>query len=95
VIWIESTSSRLHTGSKSAFAKRRYMMSCTGSLPRKWSMRNRRSSGKIAVSPALSSLAVSRSVPNGFSTTSRAPSASPASASSSATERNIEGGVAT
>ena len=39
VIWIDSTCSRFQSGSKSAFAKRRYMMSCTGSLPRKWSMR--------------------------------------------------------
>ena len=34
-------------------------------------MRKSRSSGKIAVSPRLSSRADSRSVPNGFSTTSR------------------------
>ena len=46
-------------------------MSCTGSFPRKWSIRNRRSSGKIAVRRWFSSRADARSVPNGFSTTSR------------------------
>ena len=38
-------------------------MSCTGSLPRKWSIRYSRSSGKIAVSFAFSSRAEWRSVP--------------------------------
>ena len=47
-------------------------MSCTGSFPRKWSIRKRRSSGKIAVRRWFSSRADARSVPNGFSTTSRA-----------------------
>jgi hypothetical protein len=53
----------------------------TASLPRKWSIRKIRSSGKTARTVSLSSRAEARSWPNGFSTIRRASSARPVSPS--------------
>ena len=59
-----------HTGSKIRLANRSPSTSSTVCLARKWSMRNTsRSSNDRAIS-AFSAFASSRSVPNGFSTTS-------------------------
>ena len=65
-----------------------------GSLPRKWSMRKMRSSGRWRCRIWLSSRAEARSRPNGFSTITRAPSIAPAAASPSVTVANMLGGMA-
>src|SRR6266511_328111 len=69
-------------------------MFCTGSLPRKWSIRNTLDSGRYLRSTRFSSLAEARSRPNGFSTTRRAPRALPEAASPLVTVANMLGGVA-
>ena len=69
-------------------------MSCTGSFPRKWSMRNRRSSGTSAVNRRFSSRAETRSVPNGFSTTRRLFSDEPRLSEVLGDVSNIAGGMA-
>ena len=57
-------------------------------------MRKMRSSGKMVCSVLFSSIADSRSRPNGFSTTIRPRSLSPTDASASATVGNMSGGMA-
>ncbi len=59
-------------GSSSPLAKRSARMFCTASLPRKWSIRKTWSSSTTERSASWSERELSRSVPNGFSTTSRA-----------------------
>ena len=68
-----STCSRFQIGSRNELANRKYSRFCTGSLPRKWSMRKIAASGNDSCSVAFSSRADARSRPNGFSTTRRAP----------------------
>ena len=77
---VVESSCRFHSGSSRVLANRSTSRSSTGSLPRKWSTRNTRSSGKCRRSRASSSQAEARSRPNGFSTTSRERSARPAAA---------------
>ena len=48
-------------------------MFCTVSLPRKWSIRNTCDSSNTSCTDRLSATAESRSCPNGFSRTIRAP----------------------
>ncbi len=72
--------SRFQIGSKRPLAKRKARMFWTASLPRKWSMRKICSSSKYWCSMSLSATAEARSVPNGFSMTTRDRSTSLASA---------------
>ncbi len=71
--------SRFQIGSKSPLANRKARMFCAASLPRKWSMRKICSSSKTWCSMSLSATALARSVPNGFSITTRDRSTSLAS----------------
>jgi hypothetical protein len=64
------------------------------SLPRKWSMRKIADSGNADRRTLSSCRAEARSRPNGFSTTTRAPRASPSPRSPSVTVANSEGGMA-
>ena len=65
------------TGSNMPLAKRSAIRFWTASRPRKWSMRKTRSSGKTPWTSVLSARALSRSTPNGFSSTTRERSARP------------------
>ena len=69
--------SAFQIGSNRPFANRSASTFCTASLPRKWSMRKTCSSAKTLCTAAFSARADSRSVPNGFSMISDAPSAIP------------------
>ena len=73
--------SRFQMGSNRPLANRRARMLSTDSLPRKWSMRKIRDSSKTAWIVSLRPARTARSVPNGFSTMTRAFSASPVSPS--------------
>src|SRR3954453_14461067 len=66
------------SGSIIELANRATRTSLSGSRPSQWSTRYIASSGKYFSIVALSALAPSRSLPNGFSTITRAPSARPA-----------------
>ena len=72
-IWMWSMKLRFQIGSKSPLAKRNAKMFCAASLPRKWSMRKTCDSSKVSCTWALRWIALSRSVPNGFSITTREP----------------------
>jgi hypothetical protein len=74
-------------------AKRNAIRFCTASRPRKWSIRNTRPSGKTPWTSVLSSRALSRSTPNGFSSTTRARSASPEDPSATTISPNAPGGT--
>ena len=63
---------RFQIGSKSPLAKRKARMFWAASLPRKWSIRKTCDSSKVWWTRALRSIAEARSVPNGFSITTRA-----------------------
>jgi hypothetical protein len=65
----------------------------SASLPRKWSMRKICFSEKTPCTVALSCTALKRSMPNGFSMTMRAFSASPASARRPTTAGAALGGM--
>ena len=67
---------RFQMGSNRPLAKRSASTFCAASLPRKWSMRKICDSSKTSCSCSLSDIALSRSVPNGFSITTRARSTS-------------------
>ena len=67
---------RFQIGSNSPLAKRSASTFCAASLPRKWSMRKIWLSSKTSCTWSLSDTALSRSVPNGFSMTTRARSTS-------------------
>ena len=69
---------RFQIGSKSPLANRKARMLSAASLPRKWSIRKIWLSSNVACSVSLSSIALARSVPNGFSMMMREPSASSA-----------------
>ena len=68
-------------------------MFCAASLPRKWSIRKIWSSWKTSWSSAFSFLALSRSVPNGFSMMILLRSTRPASLSSPTTASAAFGGT--
>ena len=80
-------------GSNMPFAKRSAIRFWTASRPRKWSIRKTRSSGKTVWTRALSATALSRSTPNGFSSTTRALSESPLDPSVSTVAPNAFGGI--
>ena len=69
---------RFQIGSNRPFAKRSARMFWAASLPRKWSIRKTWRSGKYLWILSLSSRALSRSVPNGFSMMIRDSAAIPA-----------------
>jgi hypothetical protein len=85
---------RFQTGSNRPLAKRNARMLSTDSLPRKWSMRNTCDSLKTASTAWFSVRAEARSVPNGFSTITRASLARPVLPSTPTTEVNAAGGIA-
>ena len=85
--------SRFQMGSKRPLAKRKARMFWAASLPRKWSMRKICSSSKTWCSMSLSATALARSVPKGFSITTRDRSTSLASESIWITERSAAGGT--
>src|ERR1700722_17275077 len=62
---------RFQIGSKKAFAKRKARIFCAASLPRKWSIRKICSSSNRSWIALLSSRALARSTPNGFSMMTR------------------------
>ena len=70
-IWMWSMKLRFQIGSNSPLAKRKARMFCAASLPRKWSIRKTCDSSKVSCTWALRSIALARSVPNGFSITTR------------------------
>jgi hypothetical protein len=75
-------------------AKRKYRRFMISSRPRKWSMRKTEDSPNADRTTRLSCRAEARSRPNGFSTTTRAPAASPSSWSPLITVSNSAGGRA-
>ena len=85
--------SRFQIGSKRPLAKRKARMFCAASFPRKWSMRKIWSSSKYWCNMSLRATALARSVPNGFSMTTRDRSTSLASASIWMTSRSAAGGM--
>ena len=70
-IWMWSMKLRFQIGSNRPLAKRNARMFCAASLPRKWSMRKIWRSRKVSCTWSLSAIALCRSVPNGFSMTTR------------------------
>ena len=80
-------------GSNMPLAKRSAIRFWTASRPRKWSIRKTRSSGKTPWTSVLSASALSRSTPNGFSSTTRECSASPELPSVSTVAPNAFGGI--
>ena len=70
-IWMWSMKLRFQIGSNSPLAKRNARMFCAASLPRKWSIRKICDSRNVSWTKSLSSMALARSVPNGFSITTR------------------------
>ena len=70
-IWMWSMKLRFQIGSNRPLANRKARMFWAASLPRKWSIRKICRSSKVWCSLALSSTALCRSVPNGFSITTR------------------------
>ncbi len=93
VIWTLSTWSRLSSGSMTALANRTNSTFSTGSRPSQWSTRKIASSGKYWCMSWSSLTALSRSVPNGFSTMIRLPLARPAVAMPWAIRPNSAGGT--
>ena len=70
-IWMWSMKLRFQIGSNSPLANRNARMFCAASLPRKWSIRKTCRSRKVSCTLSLSAIALCRSVPNGFSITTR------------------------
>ncbi len=70
-IWMWSMKLRFQIGSNRPLANRKARMFCAASLPRKWSIRKICRSRNVWCSPAFSSTALFRSVPKGFSITTR------------------------
>ena len=68
---------RFQIGSNSPLANRKARMLSAASLPRKWSMRKIWLSSNVACSVSFSSIALARSVPNGFSMMMREPLGQP------------------
>ena len=84
---------RFQIGSKRPFAKRNARMFCAASLPRKWSIRKIWLSSNVSCTWSLSTIALARSVPNGFSMTTREFSTSFASRSIVTTASAAFGGT--
>jgi hypothetical protein len=84
---------RFQIGSNSPLAKRNARMLSAGSLPRKWSILKIWSSENVSWTVRLSSTALRRSVPNGFSMTTRDRSTRPASRSMLMTATAAFGGT--
>ena len=84
---------RFQIGSKRPLANRKARMFWAASLPRKWSMRKICSSSKVSCSFRFSSTALARSVPNGFSITTRERGTRPASRAREITSRAARGGT--
>ena len=92
-IWMWSMKLRFQIGSNRPLAKRNARMFCAASLPRKWSIRKICSSSNVSCTKSLSATALARSVPNGFSITTRERSTSLASRSMVMTARAAFGGT--
>ncbi len=92
-IWMWSMKLRFQMGSNKPLAKRNARMFCAASLPRKWSMRKIWDSSKVSCTKSLSATALSKSVPNGFSITTRERSTRLASRSMVITSRAAFGGT--
>ncbi|CAG6852100.1 hypothetical protein PICSAR240_02677 [Mycobacterium avium subsp. paratuberculosis] len=92
-IWMWSMKLRFQIGSNNPLAKRNARMFWAASLPRKWSMRKIWDSSKVWCTKSLSATALARSVPNGFSITTRDRSTSLASRSMVITARAAFGGT--
>ena len=85
--------SRFQIGSNNPFANRNARMLSAASLPRKWSIRKIWLSSNVACKVSLSAIALSRSVPNGFSMMMRDPSPNPVRPSSCKTSGAAAGGM--
>ena len=70
-IWMWSMKLRFQIGSNRPLANRKARMFCAASLPRKWSIRKICRSRNVSCTWSFSSMALCRSVPNGFSITTR------------------------
>ena len=92
-IWMWSMKLRFQIGSKSPLAKRNARMFCAASLPRKWSIRKTCDSSNVSWTCALRWIALARSVPNGFSMTTRERATRSASRSMSMTDSAAFGGT--
>ena len=92
-IWMWSMKLRFQIGSNSPLANRKARMFCAASLPRKWSIRKIWVSSNVLCTKAFSWIAEARSVPNGFSITTRERSTRPASRSMAMTARAALGGT--
>ena len=84
---------RFQIGSNSPLANRKARMFCAASLPRKWSIRKIWLSSNVSCTWSLSAMALARSVPNGFSMTTRERSTRSASRSIVITARAALGGT--
>ena len=84
---------RFQMGSNSPLAKRKARMFWAASLPRKWSIRKTCDSSNVSCTRALSAIALARSVPNGFSITTRERPTRSASLSMSMTGSAAFGGT--
>ena len=84
---------RFQIGSNRPLAKRNARMFCAASLPRKWSMRKIWDSLNVSCTKSLSATALAKSVPNGFSMTTRERSTRSASRSMVMTSRAALGGT--
>ena len=81
-IWMWSMKLRFQIGSNRPLAKRKARMFWAASLPRKWSIRKICRSRKVSCTLSFRVIALCRSVPNGFSITTRDRSTRSASRSS-------------
>ena len=70
-IWMWSMKLRFQIGSNSPLANRNARMFWAASLPRKWSIRKIWLSSNVSCTVSLRAIALARSVPNGFSMTTR------------------------
>ena len=84
---------RFQIGSNSPLANRKARMFCAASLPRKWSIRKICSSSNRSWIALLSSRALARSTPNGFSMMTREFAAKSALCSVSITAITAFGGT--
>ncbi len=84
---------RFQIGSNMPLAKRRAIRFWTASRPRKWSIRYTRSSGSTPPMRVLRPRALCRSVPNGFSRTTRARSSRPHAPIASTMSAEAPGGT--
>ena len=93
MIWIRSTYVRFSSGSSTEFANLTNSTFSTGSNASQSSTRKIASSGKYLCIVTFSCREPARSLPNGFSTITRAPAVRPADAMPSAIRPNKNGGT--